>query len=221
MFSTAWLVRRRGYILTLLFLILLALSSHHSFRFKTMAVLTEGLPSDLSQYRVKGDANNIIISANSVEIRPMSLQRSNVQMRYKLDNSTASGQLISIVGDIKSTTDMSVTASGSDGLKESLFYTWFVDGQGERMQVRILSKLEELDRRFESSGFVQIPEGAEYLAVALLQRKFSASHALLDLQIKQIERTQVYLIALCLLGLVAVSAVVLCSIDSGGRFALG
>jgi len=66
-----------------------------------MALLADGLPSDPAEWRIRGDLNNIRISANRVEIKPFSQQRTYVQKDLKLESSFQRPQYLSIVGVLR------------------------------------------------------------------------------------------------------------------------
>jgi len=82
--------------------------------------------------------------------------------------------------------------------KKTIFYAWFENVHNERILIRILNELEELEHPVNNVKLIGIPPEAIRFNVGFLLRQFDVGFTLNALSIDQVKRTNLYWVAVAI-----------------------
>lgn len=208
MSTVASLVFTRFNVLAVLYLAVLWLSASQIFQFQTTMTLEDNFPGDVGSWSVRGDANNALIGPKKIEIVPRSKQRTFLGKTYVLNRQNIEKSYLSIEADLASRILPSVSGEYHEisGNQSSLLYVWFGDSDGERLKMQIVSRLMPYNRTLHPQGIIHVPTAAHTVTVELLLRQYQSQHELVNLDVRQVERSMLYKVILGVMVLIPIAA---------------
>ena len=203
----SWIFTRFN-ILAVIYLAVIWLSASQSFQYKTSVALESNFPGDAQSWSVRGDIDNTLISPEKIGIIPNSNQRTFLSKTYVVDRENIEKSYLSVKADIVSRIMPSVRVSETEPgpWQPSLFYVWFGDSEGKRLEMRHVSILEPVNRTVHASSIFHVPKDAHTVTVEMFLRKFQSQHEIMTLDVRQIEETVAYKALLGVLVLLPVIA---------------
>ena len=188
-------------ILVVVYILIVWVSADSNFQFETVALLESDFPGEETQWHVKGEVGNTLITSSQVAIVPLRGSRTRLTKSYELKDARADKRYISIKGSIvsKRVAQPVPLENANMTLERSLFFANFKDMSDQSIPISVLAELENTDQRLKTSNILLVPISASQLSIELLLREFQAQHALVALEIEQVKRTSAYKMSVIIL----------------------